>query len=106
MGKWPDDADGDVFRSLERDGCDFSKSYSIDFFVDFAEWPPSDDAVALLQAEFGTVSLENDEENKTPCVLCKIVGPLSYQFVTETQAKISERVRPFGGCCMDWGVRI
>lgn len=106
MGNWPNDADGDVFRSLERDGCDFSKTYTIDFYVDFEEWPPSDEAVAVLRAEFGNAALETDEEGQTPCLMCKITGPLTYEFVTGTQAQITERVKPFGGLCMDWGVLV
>jgi len=106
MGNWPDNADGDVFRSLEREGCDFSKPYRIDFFVDFPEWPPSKDVVALLKAKFGDVTLQDDDAEETPCVLCKMTGPLTYEFVTETQAKISAAVEPFDGCCMDWGVLV
>ena len=106
MGNWPRDADGDVFRSLEQDGCDFSKDYDIDFFVDFAEWPPDSQAIAILKDEFGAVSQEDTEEKQTPCVQCKIHGKLTYDFVTGMQAKITERMTPYGGLCADWGVQI
>lgn len=106
MTNWPDDADGDVFRSLQADGCDFSKTYTIDFFVDFPDWPPAEEALSLLEANFGKIELVDEEEDETPCVLCKIESLLTYEFVTATQAKIAEAVKPFGGYCMDWGVQI
>ncbi len=106
MGNWPDDADGDVFRALEADGVDLTKSYGIEFYVDFEEWPPADEALALLKAAYGEVTLQEDEEDEIPCLTCNIVGPLSYEFVTATQAKITDMVKPFGGYCMDWGVQI
>lgn len=106
MANWPDDADGDVFRSLEADGCDFSKSYVVDFFVDFEDWPPSEEALAALTAAYTEVAIADEEEEEVPCVIVKIEGVLTYEFVTETQAKISEVAKPFGGVCMDWGVMI
>ncbi len=36
---WPQDADGDVFRQLQKSGFDFTKLYVVDFNVDFAKWP-------------------------------------------------------------------
>jgi Protein of unknown function (DUF1260). len=106
MKNWPDDADGDVFRSLEADGCDFSKEYTVDFFVDFEEWPPSAEALAALQGEYGNIAVKDDDEEELPCLICKIDGLLTYEFVTGTQAKITDLVKPFGGYCMDWGVQI
>jgi hypothetical protein len=32
------------------------------------------------------------------------VRPVSYEFVTATQAKLSELARKFGGHCDSWGV--
>jgi hypothetical protein len=106
MGNWPNDADGDVFRALEADGVDLSKAYAIEFYVDFEDWPPADEALDVLKGTFGDVALQDDEEDEIPCLRCKIVGPLSYEFVTETQAKITEAVKAFGGYCADWGVQI
>ena len=49
---WPNDADGDVFRRMEKSGFDFSKAHSIDFNVDFEGWPPMTEAVALLKRRY------------------------------------------------------
>ncbi|GAA0546619.1 hypothetical protein FHS83_000775 [Rhizomicrobium palustre] len=106
MTDWPKDPDGDVFRSLEADGIDLTKSYPVDFFVDFAEWPPSDEAVAALSAAYEEVMLMDEDEEDVPALVVRIEAVLTYEFVTETQAKISDVIKPFGGYCMDWGVQI
>ena len=106
MSDWPRDADGDVLRRLEADGCDFSKQHIIDFYIDFEDWPPSVDAVGILKADFASVDLLDKDEGQTPCVLCKIEAPITYAFVTETQARVSQQMKPFGGYCTDWGVMI
>jgi len=106
MGNWPNDADGDVFRALEADGVDLSKAYAIEFYVDFEDWPPADEALAALKVTYSDVALQDDEDDEIPCVSCKVVGPLSYEFVTETQAKITEAMKAFGGYCADWGVQV
>jgi len=31
--RWPDDADGDVFRRMQKSGFDFDKAVDIDFNV-------------------------------------------------------------------------
>lgn len=106
MGNWPQDADGDVFRSLEADGCDFSKTYEIDFFVDFEDWPPSEEALAAMTAQYDELLLQDEEEEEVPCVVIKLEAKLTYEFVTETQKKLSDIVKPYGGICMDWGVQV
>jgi hypothetical protein len=54
---WPNDADGDVFRKLARRGFDFSRSYAVDYNVDFERWPPHPDAVVILRRMYGDVAL-------------------------------------------------
>jgi hypothetical protein len=106
MGSWPPGADGDVFRRLEGDGCDFSSQHVIDFYIDFADWPPRDEAIALLKAEFDSVKLLDQDDKQTPCVMGQIEALLTYEFVTGKQAKITGQMQPFGGVCSDWGVMI
>jgi len=47
--RWPNDADGDVFRRMQKSEFDFDKAIDIDFNVDFDSWPPSDELVCMLR---------------------------------------------------------
>ena len=101
---WPGDADGDVLRRLESDGCDFSKPHLIDFWVDFAGWPPSPEAVALLKSRFPSVRSYDPEGDNSGYLLFKISVLVSYELVTRIQREISALMQPFGGVCNSWGV--
>ena len=108
--KWPDDADGDVLRSLEADGFDFTRSYPVDFGIDFANWPPEAAAVDLLKSRYSDIDVvEPDEEDleegeANGWISIQIEGIVSYEFVTKTQEALTELMRPFGGWCDSWGV--
>jgi hypothetical protein len=101
---WPNDADGDVFRRLLAKGLDFSKSYVIDFNVDFSTWPPKQEAVQLLQAEFPGAKVYEDAEDGGGYVLFKLNSKLTYDLVIQTQAKATALVAKYGGRCESWGV--
>ena len=102
--KWPNDADGDVLRRLLAKGFDFSKAQLIDFNVDFEDWPPAQEAIQALQAEFHGVEACEDSENGGGYVLFKMNSILSYDLVIETQAKATHLVAKYGGRCESWGV--
>lgn len=101
---WPENADGDVFRKLSSKGFDFSKVYTIDFNVDFNQWPPSTSAVQILNANFPGVKVYEDDDGKGGYVLFKLHDKLTYELVMSTQAKASALVASFGGHCESWGV--
>lgn len=46
---WLDDDDGDVFRSLEKNGFDFDKEYKIDVNLDFDHWPLSERELSEIE---------------------------------------------------------
>lgn len=102
MTDWPDDTDGHVLRLIAERRFDFNKVTSIDFNVDFDTWPPSQLALAEVSRAFGdaTVTLEKGY------VLVKLERLLTYEFVTTTQARLSELTAKFGGHCNTWGVLI
>jgi len=102
--RWPNDADGDVFRRLNSKGFDFSKTYILDFNIDFDHWPPSERAIQAVQAVFPGAKLHEDEEDGSGYVLFQINGLLTYECVMETQARASALVADYGGKCDSWGV--
>ena len=101
---WPSDSDGDVLRRLRDHGIDFGRPHAIDFNVDFSVWPPAPEAIALLKREFQLVTIHDPDGQSGGDVVVKVVGIVSYSFVVQMQATISELMVPFGGVCEGWGV--
>jgi hypothetical protein len=101
---WPEDADGDVFHRLREHGFDFTQHYAVDYNVDFDAWPPSADAVAWLEREFGQVGLYPPGEDLGGYAEFQVVGPLTYDGVTSIQRRVSAAMERFGGICESWGV--
>lgn len=107
---WPDDADGDVLRSLEEDGFDFNKEYLVDFDVDFNKWPPSKNEEQEIKKLYPNCRfydpLEEDIEdgNTIGYVNIQIESKITYEFVIKTQEEITKTMKPFGGWCEAWGV--
>lgn len=107
---WPNDADGDVFRRLQDDGFDFNETHKIDFFIDFDEWPLSDEtrkAISELYPLCGFYEPDREdmeEGSAAGYVYLQIESMLTYEFVTRTQEEISGNLAPYGGRCEAWGV--
>ena len=107
---WPDDADGDVLRSLEEDGFDFDKEYLVDFDVDFNKWPLSQEEKIEIkklypQSRFFDPDEEDIEDGNTiGYVNIQIKSKITYEFVVKTQEELSRVMEPFGGFCEAWGV--
>jgi hypothetical protein len=102
--EWPSDADGDVFRRLLSKGFDFSRTYEIDFNIDFDDWPPATEAVSAIAEVFPGAKVYEDGDGEGGYVLFKITARLTYELVLEVQSKASALVAPFGGRCESWGV--
>lgn len=101
---WPDDADGDVLRRMQANGFDFSKPAVIDFDVDFASWPPSAEAMMVIQRTFRQVDAYNLEADSDGYIEIKVFAFVTYDLVMSMQSSISAITGPFGGKCQSWGV--
>lgn len=100
---WPADADGDVFRRMQADGFDFATPASIDFNVDFAEWPPSGELLSALAQRFNQVEVHEPDEYRG--YISFIVSErVTYELVMSIQRLVSELAAPYGGICESWGV--
>ena len=102
--EWPNDADGDVFRRLERSGFDFTAVWDIDFNIDFESWPPPDALLTRLKREYEKVEVIEPENESRGYVTFVVKAKLTYELVMSTQDKVSEIAKPFGGICESWGV--
>ena len=101
---WPDDADGDVFRRLAAAGFDFSKSWTVEYNVDFESWPPPNEALDLLCSMYGHLDLYPSDSDGDGYVQFQVAGPVTYEGVTSIQHRTSVEMRPFSGVCESWGV--
>jgi len=101
---FPNDVDGDVLQRLDDSGFDFSKTWEIDFNVDFNSWPPSQEALNILEKEYGAIEVFEPEEESDGYVLFNIKSIVSYDLIMDTQRKASSLVSTFGGVCESWGV--
>lgn len=95
---------------MEADGFDFAKEWTIDFNIDFDEWPLSEEAVdkireALPGCEFYDPDDEDREEGiSVGYVLTKDRAKVTYEYVTGKQKELTEKMEPFGGWCESWGL--
>jgi hypothetical protein len=97
---WPDDADGDVFRSLEADGFDFTVETLIEFNVDLGD---PDSTTAAIDAALdvypdAAIGLEDDH------FVVQVQALLTYDFVINAQQKLTAATEKFGGSCDSWSV--
>ena len=104
MATWPDDADGDVLRRMEKGGFDLGKATLIDFNVDFEAWPPPDEAIAVLRRSFPNLVVYPSSESGGGYIQFQLFDELSYELVMRIQADVTEWMAPFGGLCESWGV--
>lgn len=101
---WPNDADGDVFRRLQDQSFDFDKKRPIDFNVDFERWPPTDQALELLRAQYPKLIVYEPNAEDSGYVKFQVHDRPSYELVTRVQKEISALMAPFGGTCNSWGI--
>lgn len=97
---WPNDADGDAMRRLRDTGFDFSHEVEIDFNIDFDRLPPHPSVIDRFKEKFPSsrASIEDDG------ILLQVRARVTYSFVTEMQAELTQISAPFGGRCDSWGL--
>jgi len=101
---WPNDVDGDVFRRMEESGFDFSKYQLIDFNVDFEEWPPTTEALAVVRHRYPNAVLRPPDGEDRAHVQFQVHALVTYDLVIRIQREMSELMADFGGRCESWGV--
>ena len=104
MSKWPDTADGDVFRRIEEDGFDFSVEYDIDFNIDFDNWPPSQAAIDIIYELYPNAKINKPDSEYDGDVSFIVNELLVYEMVIRVQNEVTTAVAPHGGVCESWGV--
>ncbi|UHQ54226.1 ribonuclease E inhibitor RraB [Microbulbifer sp. YPW16] len=107
---WPNDVHGDVFRSIEKEGFDFSQEVEIDFQLEFEHWPLSKDEKNFISESFaGVVFIDPDEEDielgeGIGYAQFQLTNKLTYEFVISTLEESTKKAAHIGGRCEYWGV--
>jgi len=94
---WPDDVDGGVMRRLQSSGFPFDRE--IDFNIDFDE-PPSESVCSIVQQAFPAAKVTAEDGN----MRVQVCALLSYPYVIEVQAELTQICSEFGSKCESWGV--
>ena len=104
MSDFPDDVNGDVLRSLERDGDDLSKPRNIDFSVIFMDESSAEKFVELVRDEDVTVELDCGLSDDRPwdVTVTRFMIP-THQGVTEMESRLEKLATPLGGRNDGWG---
>jgi hypothetical protein len=107
--KYPDDANGDVFRRLEEHDFDFSVEHVVDFFAVFATEAEADQIARLYLADHQAGDkLVNIETKPSPeggmeLTLSKKMI-VTYEEVSRFEQTLAERVARVDGYLDGWGV--
>jgi len=101
---WPNDADGDVFRRIQRSNFNFETPCLVDFDVDFQEWPPHSEAIRILEREYPSAKVYEPSSDFNGYVQFQIYGLVTYELVVRTQEHVTKLMGPFGGVCEAWGI--
>ena len=100
---FPRDVDGDVLRRMLANGFDFLIPARVDFNIDFAGWPPSQELLIELKKRFAEVTIHEPGEYGGYISLV-VTALVTYELVTSIQRSVSSLGAPFGGVCESWGV--
>ncbi|CAG9609961.1 DUF3934 family protein [Pseudoneobacillus rhizosphaerae] len=102
--KFPDDANGQALKSLYKEGIDFKKSHSVEFFIAVPDKKSGEIVSEVLKAEGFNCFLEQDDEtDEWSCCTSKNML-LDYDSIVEIQNKLDQLSKPHGGFSDGWGV--
>ncbi|MFD2444774.1 ribonuclease E inhibitor RraB [Bacillus sp. CGMCC 1.16607] len=102
--KFPNDADGDALRSLYKEGLDFKKQHSVEFFVAVSNKDAGEKLAIVLKGEGFNCFLEQDDDTEEWACCCSKRMLLNYSELIKIQKKLDDLSKPHGGYSDGWGV--
>jgi len=102
--KFPNDADGDALRSLYKDGINFNKQQSVEFFVAVPDQAIGETLLHVLKDEGFNCFLEQDDETEEWVCCCSKRMLLNYNELINIQNKLNNLSKPHGCFSDGWGV--
>jgi hypothetical protein len=102
--KFPNDADGEALQSLHKDGVDFKKQQSVEFFVAVPDQATGEKLSQVLKSEGFNCFLEQDDETDEWACCCSKRMLLNYNELIKIQNQLNKISKPHGGYSDGWGV--
>jgi Regulator of ribonuclease activity B len=102
--KFPNDADGDALRSLYKEGVNFKKPQSVEFFVAVPNKATGEKLSQKLKEEGFNTFIEQDDETDEWACCCSKKMLLNYNELINIQNKLDNISKPLGGHSDGWGV--
>jgi hypothetical protein len=102
--KFPNDADGDALRSLYKEGLDFKKQQSVEFFVAVPDQTTGEKLTQVLKEEGFNCFLDQDDETDEWACCCSKRMLLNYNEIIKIQNNLNNLSKPHGGYSDGWGV--
>ncbi|MGD6968588.1 ribonuclease E inhibitor RraB [Rossellomorea vietnamensis] len=104
--KFPNDEDGQVLKMLYKQGVDFNKPQSVDFFIGIPDSESGNALLTALRNDGFSCELEQDEETKEWTLYCYVEMLLIHEDIVNVQRRLDELSDPFGGYTDGWGVMV
>jgi hypothetical protein len=102
--QFPNDENGEALKSLYKEGLDFKKTHSVEFFIAVPDKKSGELLVDVLKAEGFHCFLEQDDEtDEWSCCTSKNML-LDYNTIVDIQNRLDELSKPHGGFSDGWGV--
>ena len=102
--KFPNDVDGDALRSLYKEGINFNKQHSVEFFVAVPDQATGEKLLQVLKGEGFNCFLEQDDETDEWVCCCSKRMLLNYNELIKIQSELNNISKPHGGYSDGWGV--
>ncbi|MBO0959967.1 ribonuclease E inhibitor RraB [Neobacillus sp. MM2021_6] len=102
--KFPNDADGKALQSLYKDGVNFKKPQSVEFFVAVPDQATGEKLSLVLKAEGFNCFVEQDDETEEWACCCSKKMLLHHNELMNIQKKLNIISKPHGGFSDGWGV--
>jgi hypothetical protein len=102
--KFPNDADGQALQSLFKDGVNFKKPQSVEFFVAVPDQATGEKLSQVLKGEGYNCFLEQDDETDEWACSCSKRMLLDYNQIMKIQKELDNLSKPYGGSSDGWGV--
>jgi hypothetical protein len=87
-----------------KDGLDFKKQHSVDFFVAVPDKAAGEKLSKVLKEEGFNCFLEQDDETEEWACCCSKRMLLKYNDLIQIQNKLNNLSKPHGGYTDGWGV--
>jgi hypothetical protein len=102
--KFPNDGDGEALQSLYKDGINFKKQQTVEFFVAVPDQTTGEKLSNVLKGEGFNCFLDQDDETDEWACCCSKRMLLNYNELINIQKKLDDLSKPYGGYSDGWGI--